>query len=97
MTDTQVALEEGFQRYTSNPEHNHMLMDMLEGLPSRPLEWPNLAAKGYQEYEYSGKKLRETPGTHRNGIIHQAQAEIHQGDEFASLTADWQPSGHQEQ
>ena len=43
------AWEECLQNDTSNPEQKHMLMDILEGLPSRPHEWPNLAAKGYNQ------------------------------------------------
>ena len=34
--EAQVALEEGLQNYTSNLEHNQLLMDILEGLHSRP-------------------------------------------------------------
>ena len=51
-----------------------MLMDVSEGLPCRPHEWLNLAVKGYNQYAYSAKKLKETKGTHRNDIIYQAQA-----------------------
>jgi hypothetical protein len=55
---------------------------MLEGLPSKPHEWPNFAAKGYKQYEYSAKKLNDRKATHRQGIIYQAQAMIHQSNEF---------------
>ena len=55
-------------------------------MPTKPHEWPNLAAKGYKQYEYSSKKLNGTKGTHKNGIIYQAQADIDKGNGFASLT-----------
>ena len=86
VTESQVALEEGLSNNNTKLEQKHMLMDILEGLPSRPDEWPNLFAKGYNQYAYSAKELKETRGTHRQGAIYQAQAEIHQGSEFASLT-----------
>ena len=60
-------------------------MDMLDGLPSRPHEWLNMVAQGYNQYEYSAKKLKETKDTHRNGIIYQAQAETDKCNDFASL------------
>ncbi len=50
VTEAQVALEEGLNNYTTSPAHKHMLMDILEGLPSRPHECPILAAKGYKQY-----------------------------------------------
>ena len=65
-----------------------MLMDMLEGLPSRPHEWPNLVAKGYNQYEHSAKTLNETKDTHRNGIIYQAHADIDLGNEFVSVKSN---------
>ena len=69
VTEAQVALEEGLSNYTTHLEQNHMLMDMLEGLHSRPHEWPHLVAKGYNKYAYVSKKLKGTKGTQRNGII----------------------------
>ena len=54
-------------------------------MPSRPHEWPNLAATGYKQYAYSAKQLKERKAAHRQGIIYQAHADIHQGNEFASL------------
>ena len=69
----QVSLAQYLQNY-KNPEQ--MLMDILEGLPSKPHEWPNLAAKGYTHYAYSAKNLKDTEDTHRHGIIYQAQADI---------------------
>ena len=71
-----LHFDEGLQNYTINLEHKHMLMDILEGLPPRPLEWPNLVAKGYNQCEYSAKKLNETKDTHRNGTVYQAQADM---------------------
>jgi len=87
VTESQVALEEGLQNYTSNPEKQQMLMDILEGLPSKPHEWPNLAATCYKQYAYSAKQLKEATDIHNNGITYQALAEVDKGNAFASLAA----------
>ena len=71
MTETQAVLEEGLVLDTANPDQKHMLMDMLEGLPSRPHEWPNLAAKGYKQYKHIGKKLQATTDIHSKAITQQ--------------------------
>ena len=79
-------MEKGLRNYASNPAQKHMLMDMLEGLRSTPHAWPNLAAKGYNQYEYNAKKLNERNETNKQCIIYKAQSDNHQGNEFASLT-----------
>ena len=44
-----------------------------------------MVAKGYNQYAYSAKQLKDTTDTHRNGIIYQAQAEIDKCNVVASL------------
>ena len=74
----------GRVNYAAIPEQEQMLMDILEGFPPRPHEWTYLVAKGYTHYSYSAKQLKERKAAHRQGVIYQAQADIHQS-EFASL------------
>ena len=62
-----------------------MLMEIWEVAPSKPRERPNLAAKGYHKYAYTAEKLKEKKKTHKQGIIDQAQEDMHHGNDFVSL------------
>ena len=62
-----------------------MLMDIMEGLPVKPHEWPNVASKGYNQYKDSATQNKSTKDAHKHIISHQADAYI---DKSRCLIAD---------
>jgi len=53
LTEDQIAKEEGLTNYLDNAIQQQKLKDILEGLPSRPHERNDLAAKQYKQYDYN--------------------------------------------
>jgi len=58
LTEDQVAKEEGLHNYLENTVQQQKLKDILEGLPCRPHERPDLAAKAWKQYDYSQKMVQ---------------------------------------
>ena len=58
LTEDQVTKEEGLHNYLENPVQQQKLKDILEGLPCRPHERPDLAAKTWKQYDYSQKMVQ---------------------------------------
>jgi len=58
LTEDQVAKEEGLHNYLDNPVQQQKLKDILEGLPCRPHERSDLAAKMWKQYDYSQKMVQ---------------------------------------
>ena len=65
LTDAQVAHQEALFNYTTCDDQKQKLEDILDGLPSRPHERPDLAAKGYKQYDYSQKMLNKHQKAHK--------------------------------
>jgi hypothetical protein len=57
ITEPLVAQQEGIINYNTDETQRALLDEILAGLPSRPHERPDLAAKGWKQYEYSSKLL----------------------------------------
>ena len=53
-----------------------MLVDILDGLPSRPHETSHVAAKGHKQYEYSTKALTQITREHTGNIEYMAEAKV---------------------
>ena len=51
-----------------------MLVDKLEGLPSRPHEISYVAAKGHKQYEYDAKELTQITRERTGKIEYMAEA-----------------------
>jgi hypothetical protein len=76
LTDAQVAHQEALLNYTTCEDQKQKLEDILDGLPSRPHERPDLAAKGYKQYDYSQKMLNKHQKAHKEKMEIQATAQV---------------------
>ena len=74
-TEDQIAKEEGLTNYLDNPIQQQKLKDILEGLPSRPHERNDLAAKQYKQYDYS-QKLSMMEQYQKSSMQLSAEAEV---------------------
>jgi arsenate reductase-like glutaredoxin family protein len=74
-TEDQIAKEEGLTNYLDNPIQQQKLKDILEGLPSRPHERNDLAAKQYKQYDYS-QKLTMMDQYQKSSMQLSAEAEV---------------------
>ena len=66
-----------------------MLADTLHGLPSRPHETSNLAAKGRKQYAYYTKALAQITRERTGKIEYMAEAKVDSGNKFDSLTENF--------
>ena len=81
ITEDQVAQKEGLDHYYDNPIQGQKLKDRLEGLPSRPHERNDLAAKNYKQYDYS-QKVKKMSQVSKDSMLCSAEAEIADGKDF---------------
>jgi hypothetical protein len=82
LTEAQVAHQEALLNYTTCDDQKQKLEDILDGLPSRPHERPDLAAKGYKQYDYSQKMLNTHQKAHKEKMEIQATAQVEDSKQF---------------
>jgi hypothetical protein len=60
LTEPQVAVKEGLIHYNTDTTQKALLQDILDGLPSKPHERADLAAKGLKMFEYQERASTRT-------------------------------------
>ena len=80
-TEDQIAKEEGLTNYLDNAIQQQKLKDILEGLPSRPHERNDLAAKQYKQYDYS-QKYNISEQYQKSSMQLSAEAEVSDHKDF---------------
>jgi hypothetical protein len=81
LTEDQIAKEEGLTNYLDNAIQQQKLKDILEGLPSRPHERNDLAAKQYKQYDYN-QKYNIMEQYQKSSMQLSAEAEVSDHKEF---------------
>jgi hypothetical protein len=84
LTEDQVAKEEGLLNYLDNPVQAQRLKDILEGLPSRPHERNDLAAKKWKQYDCS-QKMSLMEQYQRSSMRLNGEAEITDHKDFDQM------------
>jgi hypothetical protein len=85
ITEPLVAQHEGIINYSTNETQRALLDDILAGLPSRPHERPDLAAKGSKQYEYSSKLLNIHKQDMKQGMEVQAECHVKDKGDFEAM------------
>jgi hypothetical protein len=80
-----VAQHEGIINYNTDATQRALLDDILAGLPSRPHERPDLAAKGWKQYEYSSKLLNIHKQDMKQGMEVQAECHVKDKGDFEAM------------
>jgi hypothetical protein len=83
-----IAHEECLMGYETNQDQKLMLTTILDTLPSRPHSNPTLAAKGFKEYYYVGKKLDKEQQMNVSGMEASAKATVTDHKDFDSYMKD---------
>ena len=82
LTEAQVvARKKNLHQWPYGGSQKQMLVDILDGLPSRPHETSLLAAKGHKQYEYSAKALAQINRERAGNIEYMAEANVESGRE----------------
>jgi hypothetical protein len=85
LTEAQVAHQEALFNYTTCDDQKQKLEDILDGIPSRPHERSDLAAKGYKQYDYSKKMLNKHQKAHKEKMEIQAAAQVEDAKQFEAF------------
>ena len=85
LSDAQVAHQEALNNFTTCADQKKKLDDILEGLPWRPHERTDLAAKGYKQWDYSKKLLNQHQKAHKEKMEMQATAQVDDAKQFDSF------------
>jgi hypothetical protein len=84
LTEDQVAKEEGLHNYLDNPVQQQKLKDILEGLPCRPHERSDLAAKLWKQYDYS-QKMVQMDQYNKTSMSLRGEAEVQDHRDFDQM------------
>ena len=85
LTEAQVARELGLINYNFCDSQLEQLRDVLEGLPQKPHDRPDLAAKGYKLYEYSEQRMTEHGHNTTDSIATECMAKVQSPQEHDEL------------
>jgi len=80
ITEGQVAKEEGLFNYTTCPEQKALLQMILDDLPCKPHDKPQLAAAGIKLYDYSVKQLSLYKQSQKDKFKTEATVEVQAAD-----------------
>ena len=80
ITEAQVAKDEGLFNYSTCPEQKTLLQMILDDLPCKPHDKPQLAAAGIKLYDYSAKQLSLLTQSQKDKIQTEATVEMQADD-----------------